>query len=98
MGVFLAPLMRRAVPARASEGYRSLRRFFAWVARGERLGDASIPIILDAYRRVLPSLHEEAARDLDAWLAGRGAAESYALEADGLLSCRASIRTTLRWP
>ena len=37
----------------------------------ERLGHASIAITLDTYFHVLPSLQEEAARDLDAWLAGR---------------------------
>ncbi len=37
----------------------------------ERLGHASIVITLDTYSHVLPSLQEEAARDLDAWLAGR---------------------------
>ena len=37
----------------------------------ERLGHASIAITLDTYSHVLPSLQEEAARDLDAWLAGR---------------------------
>lgn len=37
----------------------------------ERLGHASIAITLDIYSHVLPSLQEEAARDLDSWLAGR---------------------------
>lgn len=37
----------------------------------ERLGHASIAITLDTYSHVLPSLQEEAVRDLDAWLAGR---------------------------
>jgi len=37
----------------------------------ERLGHASIAITLDTYSHVLPSLQEEAARDLDAWLAER---------------------------
>ena len=37
----------------------------------ERLGHASIAITLDTYSHVLPGLQEEAARDLDAWLAGR---------------------------
>ena len=37
----------------------------------ERLGHASIGITLDTYSHVLPSLQEEATRDLDAWLAGR---------------------------
>jgi integrase len=37
----------------------------------ERLGHASIAITLDTYSHVLPSLQEEAGRDLDAWLAGR---------------------------
>jgi len=35
----------------------------------ERLGHASIAITLDIYSHVLPNLQEEAARDLDAWLA-----------------------------
>ena len=34
----------------------------------ERLGHASIAITLDTYSHVLPTLQEEAARDLDAWL------------------------------
>ncbi len=37
----------------------------------ERLGHASIAITLDTYSHVLPNLQEEAARDLDAWLADR---------------------------
>jgi integrase len=34
----------------------------------ERLGHASIAITLDTYSHVLPTLQDEAARDLDAWL------------------------------
>ena len=37
----------------------------------ERLGHASITVTLDTYSHVLPTLQEEAARDLDVWLAGR---------------------------
>ncbi len=37
----------------------------------ERLGHASIAITLDTYSHVLPTLQEEAARDLDAWLSQR---------------------------
>ncbi|MBI2912867.1 MAG: tyrosine-type recombinase/integrase [Chloroflexi bacterium] len=37
----------------------------------ERLGHASIAMTLDIYSHVLPSLQEEAGRDLDAWLAER---------------------------
>lgn len=38
----------------------------------ERLGHASIAITMDTYSHVLPGLQEEAIRDLDAWLSGRG--------------------------
>ena len=38
----------------------------------ERLGHSGIGITLDVYSHVLPTLQEEAARELDAWLAGRG--------------------------
>ena len=37
----------------------------------ERLGHASIAITLDTYSHVLPTLQEEAARDLDTWLPRR---------------------------
>ena len=37
----------------------------------ERLGHASIAITLDTYSHVLPTLQDEAARDLDAWLSQR---------------------------
>jgi integrase len=38
----------------------------------ERLGHATVGITLDTYSHVLPTLQEEAARDLDAWLTGQG--------------------------
>ena len=37
----------------------------------ERLAHASIAITLDTYSHVLPTLQEEAVRDLDTWLSGR---------------------------
>jgi integrase len=37
----------------------------------ERLGHAGVSITLDVYSHVLPTLQEEAARDLDMWLSGR---------------------------
>ena len=38
----------------------------------ERLGHATVGITLDTYSHVLPTLQEEAARHLDAWLTGQG--------------------------
>lgn len=73
----------RRIVARAEVGplrFHDLRHAHATLllARGvhpkvvsERLGHASIAITLDTYSHVLPSLQEEATRDLDAWLAGR---------------------------
>jgi integrase len=37
----------------------------------ERLGHASVGITLDVYSHVLPSLQQDAVRDLDAWLSGQ---------------------------
>jgi len=37
----------------------------------ERLGHATVGITLDTYSHVLPTLQEQAARDLDAWLSGQ---------------------------
>ncbi len=48
-----------------------LARGFHPIVVSERLGHASIAITLDTYSHVLPSLQEEAVRDLDAWPAGR---------------------------
>jgi integrase len=38
----------------------------------ERLGHATIGITLDTYSHVMPTVQEQAARDLDAWLSGQG--------------------------
>lgn len=73
----------RRIVARADIGplrFHDLRHAHATLllARGvhpkvvsERLGHANIGITMDTYSHVLPSLQEEATRDLDAWLAGR---------------------------
>jgi len=73
-----AGLLRRADLPRMR--FHDLRHTHAtlMLARGvhpkvvsERLGHASIAITLDTYSHVLPTLQEDAARALDAWLAGR---------------------------
>jgi integrase len=38
----------------------------------ERLGHSGVAITLDTYSHLVPTVQEQAARDSDAWLSGRG--------------------------